>query len=35
MIILEDWVMIRHMHNQGVPKVRIARELELDSKTRR
>ena len=33
MITLEDWIMIRHMHNQGVPKVRIARELGLDRKT--
>ncbi|MHA2201855.1 MAG: IS21 family transposase [Candidatus Thorarchaeota archaeon] len=27
MITLEDWVMIKHMHKQGVPKSRIAREL--------
>jgi transposase len=33
MITLEDWVMIRHMHKQGVPKTRIARELGLDPKT--
>ena len=33
MITLEDWIMIRHMHNQGVPKVRIAKELGLDRKT--
>lgn len=33
MITLEDWIMIRHMHNQGVPTVRIARELGLDRKT--
>jgi len=33
MITLEDWVMIKHMHKQGVPKTRIARELGLDPKT--
>lgn len=33
MITLEDWVMIKHMHKQGVPKTRIARELGLDRKT--
>ena len=33
MITLEDWVMIKHMHKQGVPKSRIARELELSRET--
>ena len=33
MITLEDWIMIKHMHKQGVPKARIARELGLDRKT--
>ena len=33
MITVEDWVMIKHMHKQGVPKARIARELGLDPKT--
>ena len=33
MITLEDWVMIKHMHKQGVPKTRIASELGLDPKT--
>ena len=33
MITLEEWVMIKHMYNQGVPKVRIAKELGLDPKT--
>ena len=33
MITLEEWVMIRHMYNQGVPKARIAKELGLDPKT--
>ena len=27
MISIEDWVMIKHMHKQGVPKTRIASEL--------
>ena len=33
MITLEDWIMIKHLHKQGVPKTRIARELGLDRKT--
>lgn len=33
MIRLEEWAMIKHMHRQGVPKARIARELGLDTKT--
>jgi transposase len=33
MITLEEWVMIKHMHKQGVPKTRIAAELGLDPKT--
>jgi transposase len=33
MINLEEWVMIKHMHKQGVPKARIARELGLDPRT--
>lgn len=33
MITLEDWIMIKHMHEQGVPKARIAKELGLDRKT--
>lgn len=33
MITLEEWVMIKHMYNQGVPKARIARELGLNPKT--
>jgi transposase len=33
MITLEEWVMIKHMYNQGVPKARIAKELGLDPKT--
>ena len=33
MITIEEWVMIKHMHKQGVPKARIARELGLDPKT--
>ena len=33
MITLEDWVMIKHMHKQGVPKSRIARELGLSRET--
>ncbi len=33
MITLEDWIMIKHMHEQGVPKTRIAKELGLDRKT--
>ncbi len=30
MITIEEWVMIKHMHKQGVPKARIVRELGLD-----
>ena len=33
MITIEEWVMIKHLHGQGVPKARIARELGLDPKT--
>jgi len=33
MIKIEDWYMINHMHKQGVPKARIARDLGLDRKT--
>jgi transposase len=33
MITIEEWAMIKHMHRQGVPKARIARELGLDPKT--
>ena len=33
MITLEDWIMIKHMHKQGVSKTRIAKELGLDRKT--
>jgi transposase len=33
MITIEEWVMIKHMHKQGVPKTRIARELGVDPKT--
>jgi len=33
MITLEEWVMIKLLYNQGVPKARIARELGLDPKT--
>lgn len=33
MITLEGWIMIKHMHNQGVPKARIARELGLNRRT--
>ena len=33
MISLEEWVMIKHMHRQGVPKARIAREMGLDPRT--
>lgn len=33
MITLEEWVMIKHMHRQGVPKARIAREMGLDPRT--
>ena len=33
MITIEEWVMIKHMHNQGVPKTSIAAELGLDPKT--
>ncbi len=33
MITLEDWVMIKHMHKQGVPKSRIARETGLSRET--
>jgi transposase len=33
MITLEEWVMINHLHKQGVPKARIARELGLDPRT--
>jgi len=33
MINLEEWVMIKHIYNQGVPKARIARELGLNPKT--
>ncbi|MHA2313569.1 MAG: IS21 family transposase [Candidatus Thorarchaeota archaeon] len=33
MITIEEWAMIKHMHKQGVPKARIARELGLDPKT--
>jgi len=33
MITLEDWVMIKHLHKEGVPKFRIAEELGLDRKT--
>jgi transposase len=33
MISIEDWVMIKHMHKQGVPKTRIASELGVDRKT--
>jgi len=33
MITLEDWVMIKHMYKQGVPKSRIARELGLSRET--
>jgi len=33
MITLEEWVMIKHMHKQGVPKARIAKELGLDPRT--
>ena len=33
MITLEDWIMIKHLHKQGVPKTCIARELGLDRKT--
>lgn len=33
MITLEEWVMIKHLHKQGVPKARIARELGLDPRT--
>mgnify|MGYP001102309575 CR=1 FL=1 len=33
MITLEGWVMIKHMHKEGVPITRIARELGLDRKT--
>lgn len=33
MITLEDWVMIKHMHKQGVSKSRIAREMGLSRET--
>ena len=33
MITIEEWVMIKHLHKQGVPKALIARELGLDPKT--
>jgi len=33
MVTLEEWVMIKHMYNQGVPKARIAKELGLNPKT--
>jgi transposase len=33
MITLEDWVMIKHLHKEGVPKSRIAEELGLDRRT--
>lgn len=33
MIRIEDWIMIKHLHQQGVPKARIARELGVDRKT--
>ena len=33
MITLEEWVMIKHLYNQGIPKACIARELGLDPKT--
>lgn len=33
MICIEDWMMIQHLHQQGVPKARIARELGVDRKT--
>lgn len=33
MITLEEWVMIKHLYRQGVPKARIARELGLDPRT--
>ena len=33
MITLEDWVMIKHLHKEGVPKSRIARDLGLDRRT--
>ena len=33
MITLEDWVMIKHMQKQGVPKTRIARELGVSRET--
>ena len=33
MITIEEWAMIKHMHKQGVPKARIARELGLAPKT--
>jgi transposase len=33
MITLEDWAMIKHMHKQGVPKSRIARELGVSRET--
>ena len=33
MITLEDWVMIKNMHKQGVPQTRIARELGVSRET--
>ena len=33
MITLEDWVMIKNMHKQGIPKSRIARELGVSRET--
>jgi len=33
MITLESWVMIKHLHKDGVPKSRIAEELGLDRRT--
>jgi transposase len=33
MITLENWVMIKHLHKEGVPKSRIAEELGLDRRT--
>lgn len=33
MITLEGWVMIKHLHKEGVPKSRIAEELGLDRRT--
>ena len=33
MITLEDWVMIKHLYKEGVPKSRIAEELGLDRRT--